>query len=275
MESKTKHRLLGVLVLAGIAVIAYPFIQGSASLPSEKVLVKAPPFPDEAIQVTSVVDEDVAPSEPQQDQYVASPPEVDDAAQQPEKDAGRVTSSMVNAIQPELDVTEAVSTAEAPDIEALTQTDKPSPVVQEAKIEKKKSPTKKQVVSVKAHRSVAKKVHGKHQPAILSRLTNAKEIHANKNKPLDNNGLMQLNKAAWVIQMGSFKHKTNALKLVNKLRAKGYRAFIQRAELASGASTRVFVGPEHQQKSARIVAAELHQKMKLQGIVISYKPFRL
>jgi DedD protein len=114
------------------------------------------------------------------------------------------------------------------------------------------------------------------KPTIYSKIsTGTKASLAYKQAPIDNNGLLQLKKSAWVIQMGSFKQKSNALKLVNKLRAKGYRAFIQNVNMASGENTRVFVGPEHQQASARIVATELANDMKLHGIVISYKPFTL
>lgn len=48
MDSKTKHRILGVLVLVGIGVLVYPLLQSGNDIPSEQVLVKAPPFPDQA-----------------------------------------------------------------------------------------------------------------------------------------------------------------------------------------------------------------------------------
>ena len=50
---------------------------------------------------------------------------------------------------------------------------------------------------------------------------------------------------------------------------------IQRVDLSSGENTRVFVGPEHQQASARLVATSLEKDMRLHGIVISYQPFSL
>ena len=92
-------------------------------------------------------------------------------------------------------------------------------------------------------------------------------------KPLhiDSNGLFKLKSAVWVIQMGSFKNKENALHLVNKLRINGYRAFIQ--QVAS--YTEVFVGPENKQNSARALKNKLEAELHMSGIVISYKPLKL
>lgn len=91
----------------------------------------------------------------------------------------------------------------------------------------------------------------------------------------EEDGLIRLKNAAWVIQIGSFKNKTNALRLVNKLRASGYRAFIQQTTTAFGNNTRVFVGPEHKRILAHALANRLQSEMHIQGIVISYKPLTL
>lgn len=92
-----------------------------------------------------------------------------------------------------------------------------------------------------------------------------------KQGPLDDNGLFKLKNPVWVIQIGSFQNKTNALKLVNKVRAKGYPAFIQQI----AANTRVYVGPESKQASARKLADHLKNELQLNGVVISYKPLTL
>lgn len=84
--------------------------------------------------------------------------------------------------------------------------------------------------------------------------------------------LAKLDKMVWVIQMGSFKNKANALRLVNQLRAKGYPAFLHQA---SGDKTRVYVGPENKQTAAYALASRLEEELHLHGIVISYKPLIL
>ncbi|VVC75860.1 Cell division protein DedD [Aquicella siphonis] len=93
--------------------------------------------------------------------------------------------------------------------------------------------------------------------------------------PIDDDGLIKLKSAVWVIQIGSFKNKANALRVVNQLRANGYRAFIQQISTAMGESTRVFVGPENKRTTARDLADRLQSEMHIQGIVISYKPLTL
>lgn len=80
---------------------------------------------------------------------------------------------------------------------------------------------------------------------------------------------------AWVIQIGSFKNRNNARHLVNELRAHGYHAFMQNTQTSLGNSTRVFVGPEGKHTSARKLAQELKQELKIEGIVLSFNPLSL
>lgn len=93
--------------------------------------------------------------------------------------------------------------------------------------------------------------------------------------PLEDDGLIKLKSAVWVIQVGSFKNKANALRVANQLRENGYRAFIQQISTAMGENTRVFVGPEIKRTTARELADRLQKEMHIQGIVISYKPLTL
>jgi cell division septation protein DedD len=95
-----------------------------------------------------------------------------------------------------------------------------------------------------------------------------------KNEMANDESLTKLNSSVWVIQLGSFKNKTNALRLVNKLRANGYKAFIQQVSAVSG-GTRVFVGPEHKKTLAHALASRLQNEMHIKGVVVSYKPLTL
>lgn len=103
------------------------------------------------------------------------------------------------------------------------------------------------------------------------KFASAKRRAIPSNQPIDDDGLLKLKNSVWVIQMGSFTNKANAVRLVNKLRGNGYAAFIQ--QVAS--STRVFVGPESKQHAARTLASQINSEMHLQGIVISYKPLAI
>ena len=51
-------------------------------------------------------------------------------------------------------------------------------------------------------------------------------------------------KQAWVIHLGSFKHKQNVAQLLAKLKANGYTTFTQPIKTKQGTLTKVFVGPE-------------------------------
>jgi DedD protein len=71
----------------------------------------------------------------------------------------------------------------------------------------------------------------------------------------------------WVIQMGCFKSKQNALNLANKLRKAGYKTFTR----DSGHSTTlVYIGPEAKQAAVTLSQA-VQKNLNLQGIVVSYK----
>ncbi|MEO8401334.1 MAG: SPOR domain-containing protein [Gammaproteobacteria bacterium] len=88
----------------------------------------------------------------------------------------------------------------------------------------------------------------------------------------DNN----LKTPGWAIQMGNFTVKSNATNLTNKLRAAGYKAFTREIKSSTGHnSTRVYIGPELKQASAVKLSNKVQQDMKMQGIVIPFKPMSL
>lgn len=280
MESKTKHRILGIAVVAGLAVLMYPFMAGNNNLPSEKALVKAPDFPEQATQI-SVGDDIVGMPGADQAASISQPAmttqQIDATPKQDGSNVVNISKVAEDAQKAAADVPATIEPAE----QAAVKTDaKPeeqgritSPIV-DNKAAKIRSLQKK--IASKPVKKLAKASRVRDLPVIHSRITKQASLASYKNSRIDNNGLMDLKSAAYVIQLGSFKQKANALRLVNKLRAKGYRAFIQSMEASSGSSnTRVFVGPEHQQASARLVASQLNKEMQLHGIVISYKPFTL
>ncbi len=75
--------------------------------------------------------------------------------------------------------------------------------------------------------------------------------------------------AAWVVQLGSFSNEQNAWALRDKLRNKGYRAFVERVSEGSNIVIRVRIGPELQRAKAEAVQQKLEKEMKLKGIVMS------
>lgn len=230
MESKTKHRILGVLVIIGLGILIYPLFQGNDEMPNEQVLVKSPPFPDQSVQVTStpII-------------------KMDEAIKvQPDDTISPRQSSMVNVKAPEMPKPANPPKPSKPKISAPA---KLPPVIRHPK-------TPAHVAAIQPRKTP-------YSTAFIMPAHN------------DRNGLIKLKTAAWVIQMGSFKNKTNALKMVNQLRASGYRAFIQQLPSSDGNNTRVFVGPENKQYLARALASQMENDLHMHGIVISYQPFTL
>lgn len=85
----------------------------------------------------------------------------------------------------------------------------------------------------------------------------------------------KLANAGWVIQMGSFKSKTNAQQLTDKLRAAGFKAFTSDVKSTHGTRTRVFVGPEFKRSLAAQLSNKVHQQLNMQGYVTQYNPLDL
>ena len=75
---------------------------------------------------------------------------------------------------------------------------------------------------------------------------------------------------AWVVQVGSFSNRTNALSLQNKLRKKGYAAFIEFVKNANGGVYRVRVGPEVNHDKAVALAADMQKKAGVKGVVMGH-----
>ncbi|TAK79323.1 MAG: hypothetical protein EPO11_00170 [Gammaproteobacteria bacterium] len=252
MERKTKQRILGMLVVVGLVIIMLPLFQSGKELTTEAAVTKAPPFPDQAVQVAAA-----NPAQPPAAPVVAPTPTP--VAQQ---SAPVATAPTPIAQQPVVEQQQAVASAVIP-VPTL-------PV---------KAEDSKKVVA--AAEEPVKKV--KHAKVAAKKIAAAKPVFASYNPkkrvsphaPISNNGLASLKNPAWVIQIGSFKNKTNALRLVNQLRASGYRAFIQQVSTSLGNNTRVFVGPEAKFASAHALANQLESTMRIHGIIISYKPLTL
>ena len=75
---------------------------------------------------------------------------------------------------------------------------------------------------------------------------------------------------AWAVQVGSFSKQSNALGLRDKLRDKGYRAFVEQVSTDKGEVYRLRVGPEVHRSQAEELKKELQEKLKLNGLVVAH-----
>jgi DedD protein len=74
----------------------------------------------------------------------------------------------------------------------------------------------------------------------------------------------------WVVQVGSFRQKGNAIALRDRLKIAGFAAFEERVNGRAAPIYRVKVGPEQNRERANALKAKLLAKQKLKGIVMSH-----
>ena len=78
------------------------------------------------------------------------------------------------------------------------------------------------------------------------------------------------NTKEWVVQIGSFSDKQNAIALRDRLRESGYAVFLEPTTVSTRPMTRVYVGPEPERDDAVASRQKLQHETKLKGIVRSY-----
>jgi DedD protein len=73
----------------------------------------------------------------------------------------------------------------------------------------------------------------------------------------------------WLIQIGSFSHKENALRMHSNAVSSGYKAFIETAQKGTKAIYKVRVGPERNAARARELKQELERWLHIKVFIIS------
>lgn len=75
---------------------------------------------------------------------------------------------------------------------------------------------------------------------------------------------------AWVVQVGSFSSRKNAVALSNKLRKYKYAAFVEAVKTNGNWTYRVRVGPEVRRSSAESIQKTLRSRFKINGVVMGH-----
>ena len=75
---------------------------------------------------------------------------------------------------------------------------------------------------------------------------------------------------AWVVQVGSFTSIANAQALEKRLRANGYKSFLEKLNDETGISYRVRIGPELAREKAEEIRGKLSAEINTNAIVIRY-----
>jgi DedD protein len=74
---------------------------------------------------------------------------------------------------------------------------------------------------------------------------------------------------AWAVQLGALKGEADANKLRDRLRAAGFTSFVDQVESNGTTLWRVRVGPEVDRGAADKLRANIRERMKLEGIIVT------
>ncbi len=84
---------------------------------------------------------------------------------------------------------------------------------------------------------------------------------------LDSDGLPE----GWSVRLASFSSAANAQALVERLLARGHRAYIRQISSSQGPLTAVFVGPGADRAAMLQLQRQLQDEFQLSGIVVRYE----
>ncbi len=85
--------------------------------------------------------------------------------------------------------------------------------------------------------------------------------------------LAQHGQLGWVVQLGSFSAKDNAIELRNKVKAAGFSGFVDRIKNSKGENRfRLRVGPLMEKKDAAKAQADISNRLKITGLIKTHEP---
>lgn len=269
MERKTTQRIIGILIVAALIVVLMPllFNGNSSSSTTQTAEAKAPPFPSRTTEPAAPSTTTVAAQAPVAPAATSTPTPAPTAVA-----ASTSVSQQPQVATPDTNATTTAAVASTPTAESIVPTSSNQPLVSA-------TPVSSDSLDVPTTPSVATAPVEEGQSAIPTTHVSAEPVNAapkvKHTKTLklvqSRKDLVKLKNTAWVVQMGSFKVKSNAEHLVNQLRAQGFKAFTKEVKSAM----RVYVGPEFKQASAASLADKIQQDMNMHGIVVPYRPLEL
>jgi len=235
MEEGAKRRLVGAAVLVVLAVIFLPMLL------EEKT---PPPIPEEDMSIPPRPDFDRAYDASRGEGSAESFPSSPGASGQPAPESFPPPRE-----PPPTSFFEAPATAEPdyqPEVENGPESGSPTESEQPASAPVEEKPTKGKPVA-------------ESRPAPTSRPTSARPPTQKST-----------GSRSWVIQVASLRDRARASALVQELRAKGFPAYMEEAEVKQQLWHRVRIGPEAERKQIDSMAASLQAKTGMKGQVQRY-----
>ena len=80
-----------------------------------------------------------------------------------------------------------------------------------------------------------------------------------------------VNQPAYVVQLGSFRHKKNVDELIKKLQQAGYKAYTRPITTSAGQLNKVFVGPEVDRQALEQSLPKLYELTRLKGKITAFE----
>ncbi len=103
----------------------------------------------------------------------------------------------------------------------------------------------------------------------VSPITKEKTIKTESKRPEK-----AISQQAWVIQLGSFRHKNNVDELIIKLRKNGYTAYTKPIKTKKGTLIKVFIGPELIKNTLAKQLKPLKKLTNVQGKLTRFYPVK-
>lgn len=240
MDEKLKQRLVGAAVVVSLGVIFLPMIlDGGRHTAYEKVDLSIPPAPDidyessiEPVTPRQVTDIDKQLSKPVERQGGLNGVKLDQTIPDPKTDV----ADLLSPIEP----AEKVVAKQGKDVTGEDPESPAKPVV-------KTVPKPKPEISSPDAKKPAEKT-----------ATPGAESSA------------ATSVSAWVIQVGSFSSRDNAIELRDRLRKNGFVSFVESFTSAGKTAHRVRIGPETGRDRAEISLNKLKTQLRIDGIIVSY-----
>lgn len=91
-----------------------------------------------------------------------------------------------------------------------------------------------------------------------------------KNDILQNSSINTTSQKSWVVQLGTFAHLENAIKLIQTLNDKGFHAFSRQVFIRDQIMTQVLVGPEPDYHRIESLKGELIKAVQLEGRILAF-----
>lgn len=247
-DNKFKQRIIGALVLVGLAIIFLPmlFRQEEEPEPQPPVRVDAPSMPQLA----------PAPRYEVQEVEVPQPVQLPEAL--PEQSDG-YTGLIEPPVAPVVEETYTlIEPAAMPQPEPVIQVQPvPEPVSPAVAVEPKTQPKPEPAVRPEPKPESPKPAPQVQQPVVSAPSQPVSPGLDNNNLPL-----------SWAIQLGSLGNLSNAEKLRDSYRARHYTAYVRSA----GGVHKVFIGPLIREAEAQAMCKQLKTRDGQDCFVVRYQP---